>query len=229
MNNTNRSALIGLVFVAIGALLILDNLRIIPLQLTYYIFQWQNILIVLGVVLIISGENKTLGYILTGLGVLFSLKQWVNFDLNIGDLWPLVFIIIGASIIYKTRKSDQSQKFEPNDKDDDIIEDTAIFGGGDKIITSGNFKGGNLTAIFGGSNIDLTQSKLAEGKNEIEVFYLFGGSKIRVPQDWTIHLQTTGIFGGMSDKRKFVDSSTDQSKELYIKGLAVFGGSEITN
>jgi predicted membrane protein len=229
MNNLNKSALVGLIFVGIGALLILDNLRIIPWQLTHYILQWENILIVLGVVLIISGENRTPGYILLGLGVLFSLNEWVNFDINIGDLWPLVFIIIGASIISKTRKSDHSQKFDSNIKDEDIIEDTAVFGGGDKIITSGNFKGGSLTAICGGSNIDLTQSKLSEGKNEIDVFYLFGGSKIRVPQDWTIHLQTTGIFGGMSEKRKFVDSSIDQSKELYIKGIAIFGGSEITN
>lgn len=229
MNKLNKSALVGLIFLGIGTLLILDNFRIIPWQMTYYILQWENILIVLGVVLIISGENRTPGYILLGLGALFSLKEWVNFDINIGDLWPVVFIIIGASIINKTRKSDHSQKFDPNNKNEDTIEDTAIFGGGDKIITSVNFKGGSLTAIFGGSNIDLTQSKLAEGKNEIDVFYLFGGSKIRVPQDWTIHLQTTGIFGGMSDKRKFVDSSTDQSKELYIKGIAIFGGSEITN
>lgn len=229
MNNLNKSVLVGLVFVAVGALLILDNLGIIPWQFTYYIFQWENILIGLGIVLIISGENKSPGYILLGLGLIFSLDQWVNFDLSIGDLWPIVFVIIGASIISKTRKSDHGQKFDTKHKDEDVIEDTAIFGGGDKIVTSSNFRGGSLTAIFGGSNIDLTQSKLADGKNEIDVFYLFGGSKIRVPQDWTVHLQTTGIFGGMSDKRKFLDATTDQSKEIYIKGIAIFGGSEITN
>jgi len=229
MNNLNKSALVGLIFVGIGALLILDNLRIIPWQLTYYIFQWENILLALGIIIIISGENRTPGFILLGLGIFFSLEEWINVDINIGDLWPVVFIIIGASIINKTRKSDFKGKFGEANKGHDTIEDTAIFGGGDKIITSENFKGGSLTAIFGGSNIDLTQSKLAEGRNEIDVFYLFGGSKIRVPQDWTIHLQTTGIFGGMSDKRKFVDSSSNQNKELYIKGLAIFGGSEITN
>ena len=229
MKNLNRSVLVGLIFVGIGALLILDNLRIIPWQLTYYVFQWENILLGLGAVIVISGENKTPGYILIGLGAVFSLEEWLNVNIHLGDLWPLVFIGIGAYIINKTRKTDHNITFGGEDQKEDVIEDTAIFGGGDKIVTSQNFKGGTLTAICGGSNIDLTQSKLADGKNEIDVFYLFGGSKIRVPQDWTIHLQTTGIFGGMSDKRKFVDSSTDQTKELYIKGIAIFGGSEITN
>ncbi len=229
MNNMNRSALVGLIFVGIGAVLLLDNLRLIPWQVAYFIFQWENILITLGIVLIASRENNKPGYILLGLGVVFSLEEWLNVNISIGDLWPLVFIVIGAFIISRTRKTDHDINFQDQSDGKDVIEDTAIFGGGDKVITSENFKGGTLTAICGGSNIDLTQSKMAEGQNVIDVFYLFGGSKIRVPQDWTIHLQTTGIFGGMSDKRKFVDSSTDPSKELYIKGIAIFGGSEITN
>ena len=229
MNNMNRSALVGLIFVGIGALLLLDNLRFIPWQVAYFIFQWENILILLGIVLVAGREKQRSGYILIGLGVIFSLEEWLNVDVNIGDLWPLAFIAIGAYIINRTRKTDHELNFSEQHDDKDIIEDTAVFGGGDRVVVTENFKGGTLTAICGGSNVDLTQSKLAEGKNVIDVFYLFGGSKIRVPQDWTIHMQATGIFGGMSDKRKFVDSKTDPGRELYIKGLAFFGGSEITN
>ncbi len=229
MNNMNRSALAGLVFVGIGAVLLLDNLRVIPWQVSYYLLQWENILIALGLILVITGDNNKPGYILIGLGVVFSLEEWLDVDVDFWDLWPVALIVLGAYIITRTRKTDHELNYRDQESINDVIEDTAIFGGGDKVITSENFQGGTLTAICGGSNIDLTQSKLADGKHVIDVFYLFGGSKIRVPQDWTIHLQTTGIFGGMSDKRKFIDSNSDPKKELYIKGVAIFGGSEITN
>ena len=86
------------------------------------------------------------------------------------------------------------------------------------------------TAIFGGSEINLSRCKLAEGKNIIDVFMIFGGSNIVVPPDWSIKIDVLSIFGGFSDKRQnFTDESKKENKELYIKGLAIFGGGEIKN
>lgn len=229
MNNLNRSALVGLLFVAIGTILVLDNLRIIPWQFAYYVFQWENILIAIGAILAISGHNRKTGYILIGVGVIFSLEEWFRVDLSIWDLWPAVFILIGISILTRHRKGSEQFDRATVGSDSDTIDDTAIFGGGDRLITTQNFKGGTLTAIFGGSNIDLTQAELAEGKHVIDVFYMFGGTKIRVPQGWKVIVNVTGVFGGMDDKRKFVDVDQLTDKELHIKGTAIFGGAEIIN
>ena len=229
MNNINRSALIGLIFVSAGAILLLDNLRLIPWQVAYYVFRWENILIAIGAIIIIFDQNRQAGYILIGLGVIFSLENWFHEDVNIWDFWPVALIVIGIYIISHTRKTDHHNSSLDNDSAKDSVADTAIFGGGDKVIVSQYFKGGTITAIFGGSNIDLTQSSLAEGHQVIDVFYLFGGSKIRVPKDWNVKVHTTGIFGGISDKRKLIDPSADDTKQLHIKGLAIFGGGEITN
>lgn len=228
MNNLNRSATIGLVFLVIGSFLILNNLGIIPWRLRQYLFQWENILILIGGVLVISKQNIKVGAVLMGLGVFFSFDHWFNIYVSVFDLWPLVFVVAGIYIINRSRNS---KNFNADDQtfNSDMVDDTAIFGGGDRVITSGNFQGGNLTAIFGGSNIDMTSSQLAEGENVIDVFYMFGGSKIRVPQDWNVHVNVTGIFGGMSDKRTLVDPDKYATKTLYIKGLALFGGAELTN
>ena len=95
---------------------------------------------------------------------------------------------------------------------------------------SDNFKGGRLTSIFGGSEINLTNCKLAEGKNVIDVFMVFGGNVLIVPPDWSIKIEVVSIFGGFSDKRhNFTDESKKENKELYIKGMAIFGGGEIKN
>ncbi|KYG71183.1 putative membrane protein [Roseivirga ehrenbergii] len=230
MNNLNRNAIVGLIFILIGTVFLLDNLDIISWHYRRYIFQWENILIIVGAILILNKENVKTGGILMGIGVLLNLDEWFNLDVSIFDLWPLVFVVAGIAIVNRNKET-KDDRYDPNtgNLDANKINDTAIFGGGDKVVNSSNFKGGSLTAIFGGSTIDLTQAKLADGRNEIDVFYMFGGSKIRVPQDWSVQVSVTGIFGGMSDKRKLIDPQADGNKELLIRGTAIFGGAEVTN
>jgi len=116
--------------------------------------------------------------------------------------------------------------YEPVNKD--YIDDIAIFGGGHKVIQSDNFKGGNITAIFGGSEIDLTQCKLAEGDNVLDVVIIFGGTEIIVPRDWNVRTNVTPLFGGFSNKsRRDTSQPLDTTRTLVIKGLALFGGGEI--
>ena len=104
-----------------------------------------------------------------------------------------------------------------------------VFGGGDRIINSQQFKGGKITHIFGGSKIDFTRGKLAPGKNHLEVVLIFGGTKLIVPESWDVRMEVTSVFGGFSDKRvkSMVVSDTDRS--LLITGVNVFGGGEIVN
>ena len=228
MNNLNRSAIIGVLFLIVGIVLILNNMGHLSYEFRRYFFQWENILIAIGVVLVVTQQNDKVGYVIIGLGVIFSLDHWFGIDVHIWQLWPVVFVIAG---IYIIRRNASGKDFNPGDNsfNSDIIEDTAIFGGGDRVYTTNGFKGGTLTAIFGGSNIDLTTCQLAEGQNVIDVFYMFGGSKIRVPQDWDVHLNVTGIFGAMTDKRTLIDPNKSSDKTLYIKGIALFGGAELTN
>jgi predicted membrane protein len=110
----------------------------------------------------------------------------------------------------------------------DKIDDVAIFGGGNKIITSENFRGGNVTAVFGGSEINLMNCKLAEGENVVDMLCIFGGSTLIIPSDWNVIVSVTSIMGGFSNKIvKNPARVTDTTRSLHIKGLALFGGGEV--
>lgn len=110
----------------------------------------------------------------------------------------------------------------------EYIDETNIFSGSEKKIISQNFRGGKITSIFGGSEIDLSSSHLAEGTNVLEVFYMFGGSSISVPADWVVVNKVTSILGGFSDKRNVNPTPTSGSgKILIIQGFVMFGGGEI--
>ena len=46
-------------------------------------------------------RNKTAGIILILLGVLFFLNQWFPVWFTLSKMWPLLFIIIGATMLWK--------------------------------------------------------------------------------------------------------------------------------
>lgn len=224
MNENRKNLFIGLVFILIGAIWALDNVNLIPWQIKHYVFSWENILIAIGAFLLITKDNVKLGAIVLGIGLFFAIDDW--FYISIWDLWPLALVFIGVYLIGRRNGSTEEPLVE--EQDENSIDDTAIFSGADRVINSSAFKGGHLTAIFGGSNIDLTLSKTGDKPAVLDVFFMFGGSKIRVPQDWQVDFKVTNLFGGISDKRVISENTNSQNK-LIIKGLIIFGGSEITN
>jgi hypothetical protein len=111
---------------------------------------------------------------------------------------------------------------------DDYIDIINIFSGGERQIVSENFSGGKITSIFGGSEIDLTQAKLAPGVSELEIACVFGGTTIIVPTDWNVKVEVVPVLGGFGDERKLnIGRPIDTSRQLIIKGAVVFGGGEI--
>lgn len=111
---------------------------------------------------------------------------------------------------------------------EDIIEGVAFMSGIKKKIISKNFKGGDITVIFGGGEIDFTQADITE-KATLEVTQIFGGTKLLVPANWEIKSETVSIFGSIEDKRmaRPTTLANEPSKILILRGTTVFGGIEI--
>ena len=119
---------------------------------------------------------------------------------------------------------------QEGDIQEGIINDTSIFGGGKRRFDSNQFKGGSIIAIFGGSEIDLLDCKLAPGENVLEVFAMFGGTTLLIPAHWKIKMDLVPVFGGFSDKRRRDAGVVSDDKDfLVIKGTVLFGGGEIKN
>lgn len=121
-------------------------------------------------------------------------------------------------------KPDQDQKTSNLD----YLDSVNVFGGSHQIVYSKNFKGGEITAVFGGCDVNLTQADF-EGQIVIDITAIFGGAKIIVPAGWNIKSEVTAIFGGMDDKRSMQPVAEVQNKLLIIKGIAMFGGVDIRN
>lgn len=225
---SDRRVWLGGLLIIIGGLFLLNSLDILDFRFSRIIISWPFFFFIIGIYVLVQSEKKIFGAILAGLGALFLLPRiFPGIVINWSVVFPLILIAVGLYIILHRRK-----KFEliKGTIKDDVIDDVNIFGGGEKVITSNNFKGGNITAIFGGSEINLTQCKLAEGINTIDIFALFGGTTIIVPKNWNVIVNVTALLGGFSNKGiKDPTVEIDMSRSLVIKGLVVFGGGEIKN
>lgn len=118
------------------------------------------------------------------------------------------------------------------------LDDVYIFWGGRRRILSKNFIGGDIVAIFGGFEIDLTQADFPGDQVEIETVAIFGGGELRVPPNWEVIVENVGIFGGTSDRTWHPNSVPAAAapaapaapiKRLIVKGVAIFGGLTIKN
>lgn len=257
MVNSTGKVWAGLIIVAIGALILLNN---VGFNIPSWMFHWSNILIVIGLFIGVKHNFRNgSGIILIIVGAFFTLKEALDkiydFD-KVG--WPILIVALGLYLIFKPksdcnrkdrwqRKSDKwKAKFgandpfmanpetDPNINPDpekktsnlDYLDSVNIFGGSHQIVYSKNFKGGEITAVFGGCDVNLTQADF-EGQVVIDITAIFGGTKIIVPQGWMVKSEVTAVFGGLDDKRGIMPIADGQNKILIIKGIALFGGVDI--
>ena len=112
------------------------------------------------------------------------------------------------------------------------LNDVDIFWGTRRRILSKNFLGGEIVAIFGGFEIDLTQADFPGNEIAIDIVAIFGGGEIRVPVNWDVVVENVGIFGGSHNKTWHPEQPSAGGppiKRLHIKGISIFGGITIKN
>ncbi|MEQ9467664.1 MAG: DUF5668 domain-containing protein [Ekhidna sp.] len=221
--NSNSKLWLGIVLVTIGSYFLLRNLDLIPSFLPHWLFSWEMIFVVAGGGMLASGRKE--GLVFIAIGAFFVLPDIMDFPrYRMRDWWPVILIAIGLSIFLRRR----SYNRPASSMGDEYFDDTSIFGGSEKSITSQSLKGGKISSVFGGSTLNMRDVKLGQREVLIDYLCIFGGNEIIVPNDWTIINEAFVMFGGFSDTRAKISGVTpDPEKIVRIKGLILFGGTEL--
>jgi predicted membrane protein len=225
---TNNRVIIGVILVLAGLFLVIRNTGIFPDFIDHVIFSWPMLLVAIGLVMTLGATEKTAGIIIMAVGGFFMIPLLFRETFHMYNMfWPSIFIIIGIIFIV-TRRRGWNASSSKGIIGDDYIDYVNVFSGGERQIVSENFKGGKITAIFGGTELDLSKARLAPGRNELEIACIFGGATIIVPDTWFVTIEVTPVLGGFSDTRKLGPGRTvESSSQLVIKGAVVFGGGEV--
>lgn len=218
---------LGVVLLLVGFVILAGNMGFIPAPIYDVVISWPMILVAIALVNFLRHEWGT-GLVFLAIGTYFLLPKLVPglYMADIWKFWPVLLIIAGVSFI--TGRSRTKFAIEVSSSNlEDTIDEVSIFGGNVTRVDSRNFKGGKITSIFGGSEINLSGARLSDQGAVIEFTAIFGGSKIIVPRDWHIQNEVTSILGGFTDKRIAGPENITPSKVLLIKGVTILGGGEL--
>ena len=231
-SESSHRYVIGILLIIAGLILILKKSTVLPQPLDHFIddiiFSWQMLLIAIGVVSLIGSDNKTPGIVLISVGGFFLIPElFTDFFRSFNFFWPALFIVIGIVLLMNSKRLSRVASYKGESKAD-IIDIVNIFSGAERQLITDNFKGGKITAVFGGGEVNLTRCSLAPGNNVIEITCIFGGTVIIVPENWNVVIEVTPILGGFTDNRKIMgDVMRDNTRTLTISGTVIFGGGEL--
>jgi hypothetical protein len=211
-------AFFGLLIVAVGALLLLDNLDV--LDAGRVIGDWWPVVIIAGGALafIANPRHWLIPLLLVGGGTIVLLE---TADIvEVGNLiWPVLLIGVGIMVLFGRGMGSRSTT------SDDRINTFSLFSGTEFKTDSPRFEGGKIGAIFGGAEVDLRHASLAP-EASLDVFTAFGGVEIAVARGWRVIINGFPIFGGFENATDN-EGLPENAPRLHIDATVLFGGLEV--
>ncbi len=220
----------GILVIVVGLLFTLDNFGLVSAR--FLLRLWPLALVAVGLTKVLQRRgfwNGFWGWVLALAGTLLLLDRLDVLRFPVWKLAPLVLVALGIRLVQKAGGRTFPDRTIEN-RTAATLDETAIFGGWDRSITTNEFLGGEINALFGGFELDLTNCRIPDDQASVTVFIAFGGGDIRVPRDWAVDVKAFAIFGGTDDKSAHPPVDGDvPPKKLVIDGFVVFGGLDIKN
>lgn len=224
MKNRICNLLIGLAFVAAGVLLAGNAFSLWDVSL-FFPGWWTLFIIVPSFISIIKSGPKVFNSICLVLGVLLLLTRQIpevfTWELVGRLVFPVILVVIGLVILLRSCFSGHGVKVKPAGLRQDYA---AVFSGQKLAFPGDGFQGANLTAVFGGLDIDLRQTVIRED-TVIRATAVFGGIDIFVPANVQVKISSVPIFGGASNKAQ--PPIVPDGPTVYVDCVSIFGGVDV--
>ena len=239
---------VGLLIIFVGVVFTLDELGIAP-AINYLRF-WPLALVLIESIKMLQardGGGAFAGLLFTLAGVWLQAEELDIIHIRIWQIWPLALVLFGGYLVWQGlagRGSRPAPTLDPVIPETPVRDDwgghtsakvvdatstvsgVAVFGGVSRGNNSRTFRGADLLAIMGGYQLDLRQAAI-NGDAVIDIFVMWGGIEIRVPENWSVSSRIVPLMAGVEDKTRPPQSATDHRLEL--RGFALMGGVEIKN
>jgi predicted membrane protein len=219
--------IVGLTIMCAGLVLALDSLGLMDAGAVFRF--WPLVLVAVGVTKWLSPPHQGAGavvWIAAGVGFLL-----VSFGrMSMLGVWAMLLFFVGANIAFRALRPPALRQGADAG---DVFDMVAVMGGAKtgssspEIGGSREFKGGRAMAVMGGCEIDLRRASLPEGKAAVvDVFVMWGGIEIKVPEDWEVVNHGSAFLGGFENKTRPLPGA---GKRLVVTGTAIMGGVEVKN
>jgi hypothetical protein len=214
---------LGLVLIVMGLLLTLEQAGILHVEGIGRF--WPLFLVGIGYVKVrqpLADGQRAIGVALLGGGGLFLLISLLSW----GRAWPLALVFAGALLLWQAVERPPAP--EPAPPLSPYVSELALMGGLKRVLRVPDLRGGYITAVMGGVDLDLRKSGMESPTITLDVVAFWGGIELKVPAEWQVEGLVVPIMGGFEDKSKTLVSS-DRAPRLVVRGYAVMGAVIIGN
>ncbi|HME08830.1 MAG TPA: DUF5668 domain-containing protein [Bryobacteraceae bacterium] len=227
----------GGIIVVVGLLLLLNNMHIIRVRDLWDF--WPLILVVFGLARIVescSPASYIWGGIVAAVGALLFLDNLDLVHFSFDFVWPVVLICFGLLMLSKAmvrqrlRAGGAAGGAAGGVDTSGSANLAAVFSGAQRRMTTPDFRGVDILALFGGVEVDLRGSRIEVDQAIIDVNAMFGGVKVMVPDTWNVTVKGFGMFGAFDDKTipPRIDPNV-KTQQLLVTGVSIFGGTVVRN
>jgi len=231
--NGNGRFVFGIIIALFGLFLLLELFQVLPDFRFAMRTGWPLILIVIGVLIGIRHRFRNPGawvLIIIGVANLTPAFEFAGVP-STRMVWPLALIGLGLFMVLRGRQSGRfrhpGNMVAATNNSDELNMDVT-FGGRKEIVTSKDFKGGNIQTTFGGLDINLMQAEIAQSPAVLHLRVAFGGVELVVPSSWEIKSEIDPTMGSFEDKRVLRPNATGVPTQLLIlRGSCSFGSIEV--
>jgi predicted membrane protein len=231
-------AVMGITILLLGILFLLSNLGYFYIGNIWQF--WPVILIAWGVSCLFDARSLHgvfWGVTVAAIGGLFLASNLGYLPWNVWQLfWPVLLISWGIMILLRSFGG-RGHWARPSSLvdgtstiSDNVLKEVVLFGGIHRKVTTQDFQGGEVSATFGGIEIDLREASTTKDVIDIKADALFGGVELKVPDTWDVTVRGDGMLGGFEDKTHPAPVQEGVKRpRLTVRGGAIFGGVTVRN
>lgn len=217
--------ILGALVVLLGVLLLLNTTDLYD---TGFLLDYvPSLFVLVGVYALLASDFRNVAgplviVLVAGAWQLVALDVVAAGDL--AQLWPLLVVVFGVSILLGRVRA------KTKAVGDEFVSAVALFGGSEKRATSKSFAGADLTALFGGVELDLRDAAIEGGSGpaRISATAAFGAVEIIVPRDWNVQMDVLPLFGAAEDERPRREEE-HEDVDLVVTGFAAFGAVSVND
>jgi predicted membrane protein len=221
---TRPPVVVGTVLVAVGALLLLDELGTVDAGRV--LSTWWPLAVVAAGLLRWARPPRSIGggALLVATGLVLQLWRLdVISDLSL--LWPVLLLTLGGWLLLSPRVRQRSWSTAGAVGDD--FDAVTVFGDRRTLVKPGRFTGGSVVTVFGDADVDLTATTI-DDRAAIDGVTVFGDVDLVVPPHWHVTSDGLTLLGDVNVAPPTAAADGGDAPELRLDLVTVFGDVKVT-